>query len=788
MFLYGKRAVLLSFGGFWFSGLLYAGAFAALPQTPQAPSVPHTKPDFAREVLPILRASCFQCHGTQQASGGLRLDSRAAALKGGMSGTALVPGNSAKSLLLRRIQGLDGKPRMPMGFAPLTTAQEQALARWIEDGAVWSETIPRKHWAYVKPVRPVLPPVKNKTWSRTPIDRFVLARLEKEGLSPAPQADRETMIRRVSLDLTGLPPTPQETDAFLKDTSPTAYEKVVDRLLASPHYGERWARVWLDLARYADTNGYEKDSRRSIYPYRDWVIDAFNRDMPFDQFTIEQIAGDLLPNATLSQRTATGFHRNTMFNDEGGVDREEQRWLTNVDRTGTTASVWLGSTLACAQCHDHKYDPFKQKDFYQILACFEHTSEPALELAAPEQIAQRNTLQQQIAALEQRAKVANVPPEEGAKMKQMLAGLRRQMSALNIPTTLVLAELPGTEATTHVRIKGAFLSKGDLVMAGTPDVLNSFPTDKPRNRLGLATWLVSPDNPLTARVTVNRLWEQYFGQGIVTTSEDFGTQGQPPSHPELLDWLATELMAQKWSLKALHRLIVTSATYRQASRLSSTLLEHDPTNRLLARGPRFRMEAEMIRDNALAASGLLSRKIGGPSVFPAQPDGIWVMPYNSDQWKTSDGEDRYRRSLYTFWRRTAPYPAFVTFDATSREFCTVRRIRTNTPLQALTTLNDPAFLDAARALAQRMRTEGGSDSTSRVACGFRLCTARRPKPTETTRLTHLYEQVLAHYRADAKAAQTMAGETAEKQDNAEKAAWTVVANVLLNLDETLTKE
>jgi hypothetical protein len=715
----------------------------------------------ASQAQTLLKGRCFSCHGADSQQARLRLDTRDALLKGGVSGAAIVAGKGKDSLLLKRILG-QGGTRMPLGFAPLNAQETAVIRAWIDSGAAWPGGN-AKHWAYLPP-KPVTPPAAHlkayQHWPRNPIDNFVLARLVKENLTPAPPAPKETLLRRVTLDLTGLPPTVEETQAFLADAGKDAYEKVVDRLLASPRYGERQARPWLDLARYADTNGYEKDSRRTMWPYRDWVINAFNSDMPYDQFTIEQMAGDLLPNPTPSQIIATGFHRNTMYNDEGGVDREEQRWLTIVDRVGTTASVWMGTTLMCAQCHNHKYDPFTQKDYYSFFAFFERAKEEEFKVSVD---------------------------KDGKPTV----------------TTLVMQEKPeAAPPTTFVRIKGAFLSKGEQVSAHTPAILPPMPADAPVNRLGLARWLVAPENPLTARVTVNRCWEQLFGAGLVETTEDFGAQGRRPTHPELLDWLAGAFTAKaevsnssssfsllpsafpcNWSMKKLLRLMVTSATYRQSSRMTPTLLARDPANRLLARGPRFRMEAEMLRDMALSASGLLSAKIGGPSVFPSQPDGIWNNPYSGDQWKESEGEDRYRRGLYTFWRRTSPYPAFTTFDASSREFCTLRRLRTNTPLQALTTLNDPAFFEAARALAQRMQ-EGGADLNKQLTVGYLRCLSRRPQPGELSRLTLLYNQELARFAAHPEQAQKLAGEKATPS----LAALTIVANVLLNLDETLNKE
>ncbi len=770
-------------------------AILAIPQPVKAPAV-----NFARDVLPALRADCFQCHGPQRQSGGLRLDSRTAAIRAGV----IQPGHGAESLLVQRLLGAGGKARMPLGFAPLPAQQIAKIRAWIDQGAPWTASS-TKHWAYVKPVRPLPPVVKEASWCRNAIDRFVVARLEKEHLKPSPPASREVLIRRVYLDLIGLPPSLKEVDALLADSRPDAYERLVDRLLASPHYGERWATPWLDLARYADTNGYEKDNRRSIWPFRDWVIHALNADMPFDQFTIEQIAGDLLPNSTLEQKVATGFQRNTMLNEEGGVDKEEQRWLTQVDRVGTTGTVWLGTTTACTQCHDHKYDPFTQKEFYQLSAFYEHTNEPSINIPSPENVAKVQSLQMEIGRLEQQAAHPAPDQKDLPAVKARLAEAKKELAAAEGPSTLVMEETQDAQIpSAYVRIKGAYLSKGELVQAGTPAVLNPWRSAWPRNRLGLAYWLVDKDNPLTARVQVNRLWEQCFGRGIVETSGDFGTQGTPPTHPELLDWLACEFMSPgvqvfrcsgvqdsglstPWSLKHILRLIVTSATYRQSSRMTPELRERDPDNRLLARGPRFRMPAEMIRDVSLEAAGQLSHKLGGPPVFPVQPEGIWDVPYSGDKWVTSPGEDKYRRGVYTFWRRSAPYPEFVAFDATSREFCTVRRVRTNTPLQALTTLNDAAYFEAAQALARRMEREGGTDPAAQITYGFRLCVTRRPDARELDRLLALYRQELAHYQARAGDAKKAAGPNPAAADAARTAALTVVANVLLNLDETLCK-
>ena len=710
---------------------------------------------FNRDIRPILSNRCFQCHGPDLKKGGLDLQSRAAALKPrGQRGPALVPGKSAASPLIDRVSATDPAERMPPRGDPLTPSQVATLKAWIDQGAPYEE-----HWAYVKPVRPPLPAVKNKAWVRNGIDAFVLARLEQEGLSPTAEADRATLLRRVALDLTGLPPSVQEVDAFLNDSSDEAYKKVVDRLLSSPHYGEHQARPWLDHARYADSNGYEKDQRRTMWAYRDWVIHAFNRDLPFDQFTIEQLAGDLLPRATLQQKIATGFHRNTMTNTEGGVDDEEFRVAAVVDRVNTTLEVWMGTTMACAQCHNHKFDPFTQKEYYQLFAYFNNTRdggcsvEPTLAVPPAAQLLRRGL----------------VPPT----------------------TTLVMKELPKPRPT-HVMLRGNHKNLGASVQPGIPARLRLKAGDgQPPNRLGLARWLVDPDNPLVGRVTMNRLWGRIFGRGIVATGEDFGSQGELPSHPELLDWLATELVEKKWSLKAMHRLIVTSATYRQSSRVTAELAKRDPFNRLLARGPRLRLSAEAVRDNALAVSGLLNRRLGGPSVFPHQPDGVWFNPYSKDRWVTSTGGDQFRRGLYTFWRRTAPYAAFTAFDAPSREVTCERRSRTNTPLQALATLNDRAFVQCAAGLARRMMAESRGGDRERAVYGFRLCVARTPLDREVGLLLELYKENVEKYRKDAPAARQMAtaalSAPPKGMDVAELAAWTVVANVLLNLDETIAK-
>lgn len=810
-----------------------------------------TRVDFAREIKPILAERCYECHGAQKQKASLRWDQKASPFAGGDSGQpAVFPGNSAASMLLQRVSSTDPKQVMPPKGAGLTPAQIALLKAWIDQGANWPDdgsAAQKKHWAYIKPERPPLPRLRQGEWPRNPIDAFILERLEQEGLKPAPEADRQTLLRRASLDLVGLPPTIQELDAFLADQTAGAWDKAVDRLLASPRYGERWARPWLDLARYADTQGYEKDNRRSQWPWRDWVIHALNRNLPFDQFTVEQIAGDLLPNATREQKVATGFHRNTMTNTEGGTDDEEYRHEAVVDRINTTMSVWMGTTFNCAQCHNHKNDPFTIKEYYRLLACLNSTADtdqpderPTFRLPTPEQEARLKELRDGIAAketefnttgaafdaalakweLSAKTNLAKVPTAisnlltlspgkrndkqrkelaahyrsvapELKPLRDELARLRKEEKELDqaIPITAVMEELSKPRET-HLHIRGSFLSKGEKVQPGAPAVLHPLPTNLPP-RLALARWLVDTNNPLTARVIVNRLWESYFGIGIVETSQDFGSQGDLPSHPKLLDWLATEFMARQWDLKAMHKLIVTSATYRQSSRVTPDLQQRDPYNRLLARGPRVRLEAEMVRDQALAISGLLSPKLGGPPVMPPQPDGIWQIVYSGDKWVTSKSDDKYRRGLYTFWRRSSPYPSMITFDAPTREFCVIKRSRSNTPLQALTLLNDPVYVEAAQALAERMLSEGGTTIEQRIRHGFRLTTARNPRPEETKRLLSLYETELTRFKADTAAAEKLLSHRAVAQLPgtvlAEQAAWTIVANVLLNLDEVIAK-
>jgi hypothetical protein len=778
---------------------------ATQPQ-PQAPV------DFDREIRPILSNNCFACHGPdeKQRKAKLRLDIRDGAfneLRAG--GHAVVAGDPVKSELLRRVLSDDPTERMPppKSNKRLTREQVDLLRRWIEQGAKWSE-----HWAFVPPKRPPLPQVQRRGWTRNPIDFFTLARLEKEGLTLSPEADRVRLIRRVTFDLTGLPPTPAEVEAFLADGSPDAYEKVVDRLLNSPAYGERMAMEWLDAARYADTHGYHIDSGRDMTRWREWVIDAFNHNLPFDRFTVEQLAGDLLSGATLEQKVASGFNRNHMINFEGGAIPEEYHTAYVVDRVNTTATVWLGLTMNCAQCHDHKYDPISQKEFYQLYAFFNNLPEKGLDgadgNAAPKIKAPTREQQRQLAELEQAlkrldeqlaARMARVSPVELKGLLEQRTTILKERSVLEkaIPTAMVMEEMPRPRDT-FLLLRGEYDKKGEKVTAGVPAVFPPLPQGQPVNRLALARWLVDPGHPLTARVTVNRYWQMLFGTGLVKTTEDFGSQGERPSHPELLDWLATEFVGNGWDIKNLIRLMVTSATYRQSSVLTPALKAKDPDNRLLGRASRLRLQSEFIRDQALAVSGLLNREVGGSSVFPYQPEGLWQelasrgdgKRWSAQYYVQSHGQDLYRRTMYTFWKRACPPPTLMTFDSPDRETCSVRRQRTNTPLQALVLMNDPTYVEAARKLAERMMREAKAPE-ERIAFAFRLATARQPTKTELAVLRGIYEDELQTYRGNRQAALRLlaVGESARDERLAieELAAWTVVASTILNLDETITR-
>lgn len=1023
------------------------------------------KVDFAREIRPILAEYCWSCHGPDEAArkAKLRLDRRedAVALE------AIVPGDVEASSLVERIDSHDDAERMPPPAAKkdLNPRQKRLLRDWIAQGAEYSQ-----HWAFAHPKRPEIPALRDSSGVTNPIDPFIRRRLEQEGLKPAPEADRLTLLRRLTLDLTGLPPTLEEQNAFLADTSSDAYERVVDRLLASPRYAERMAMTWLDAARYADTNGYNNDEDRTMWPWRDWVINAFQRNQPYDQFITEQLAGDLLPTPTLEQKVASGFHRNQGHNTEGGIIPEEYRVEYVADRVHATATVFLGLTMQCARCHDHKYDPFSQKEYFQFYGFFNSLDEkqggyggtvaiePFLKVPSDEQAErlaqlenQRQALLSQISQREKEAEVAcdrwekNASPEELAKIKEQglrlhfpldepdgelvkdevnptgpgtvrghprrtpgklagaieladttyvdlgdrggtdgqagfsigcwvrpdssetmailskmdeeagyrgydllleggrvachlihhwsdnglkvvskdtlkpkgwrhvlvtydgsrkAAGLRIYLDGKLSPVEVSNDNLTGTIATDksfhlglrqkslpfqgglddlrwfgealdadqaaslaagkapefasdvlaipdmnrtpeqRARLRRYFLDRvdqeysrlkselaesdrrkeefekslpismvmrdlskpretfilkrgqydlpGERVEPNVPSVFPGLPAGAPRNRLGLARWIVDPAHPLTARVAVNRWWEMYFGTGLVKTVEDFGAMGELPSHPELLDYLATEFIRTGWNVKAMQRLIVTSATYRQSSRATPDILERDPENRLMARGPRFRLPAETVRDNALAISGLLRGKVGGPSVKPYQPEGLWeeVSVERKAKYVPDDAEGLYRRSMYTFWKRTCPPPALMNFDATNREVCVVRRGRTNTPLQALILMNDPTYLEAARRLAERV-IEAESSAEERIQLTFRLAASRSPHATEQEILTDIYREALSRFRNDTAAAEKLlaVGKSPRNMtiDPVELAAWTVTCSTILNMDEVISK-
>ncbi len=1152
---------------------LAANSTSTQAEKPTDSSKPVVDVDFNRDIRPLLSKNCFHCHGPDEGTreADLRLDLRTSATaKLESDHHAIVPQNAEQSELYRRITSSDESMLMPPPDVAekLTPAQAALIKAWIEQGAPYAQ-----HWSFVPPQRPKLPAVKQTHWPANDIDYFVLAQLEHAGLKPNPEANRYTLIRRLSFDLRGLPPTLTEVDQFISDTSPDAYEKLVDRFLNDPAFGERWARKWLDLARYADSKGYGSDPlRMDIWRYRDWVISAFNKNMPFDQFTLEQLAGDLLPDATLEQKVATAFHRNTMTNTEGGTDDEEFRTAAITDRVDTTIQVWMGLTMGCAKCHTHKYDPISQKEYYQLYAFFNQTADndqptdaPTISAPTPFMLEETKRIDAEIAALNQtlqtptrelaqaqlqwekslltkpswhvltplavksssptttfqikddgsilaagpianesylietdlddpafkalrlevipdqslksngpgratdgnfvlsnikiesrpvqadetlmqgqflriehqgdqkqilslaevqifqadkniagqgdasqsstthdgpanlaidgntdghffnakstthtdmtvkpwweldlktetpieqikiwnrtdgsmnrlanfkvslldakrnvvwqtivvdypepsttltvssrktiplkrafatfsqngfpvsaaidpaskdqkgwgiasqfgkpnsayfiaentpaattdkqrllitlahnykdpqyalgrfrlsytteskfepRLKISDdilaivdlKPEDRTPEQQQKLSAYYRTIAPLLKPTRdqiaqlqkskpaypqlPIMEELPADkQRKTHIMVRGSFLSPGDVVEPALLSAFNPAPKEVPQNRIAVAKWLTSPDNPLTARVAVNRYWSQLFGAGLVVTEEDLGTQGELPSHPELLDWLATEFIANGWNRKAILKSIVMSNTYRQSSTTTPEHLLKDPRNQLLSRGPRYRLEAEMIRDQALALSGLLNQKIGGPSVYPVQPEGIWRAAFNGQRtWATSEGDERFRRGLYIFWRRTVPYPSMATFDAPSREICTIRRISTNTPLQAMITLNDPVFIEIAQALGQRLFKEGGSTPQSRIAYGLKLCLVRPAQPEQIEPLLKLYESELAYYKAHpeeaAKLVENSSNPLSDQYDKAELAAWTVIANVLLNMDGVLTK-
>ena len=810
---------------------------------------------FENEVRPLLSTKCAACHNDKLLTSGLSVGSRESILMGGNRGQAAFPGSPEDSLLIHATRHTE-ELKMPPG-GKLAPEEITALVRWVQLGLPWPVAARAKgpaddssrHWSFQPIRRPRPPEVSRESWVRNPIDRFILARIENKGLTPSPEAERTTLIRRLYIDLVGLLPAPEEVDAFVNDDRPDAYEQLVDQVLDSPHYGERWARHWLDLARYADSNGYNNDGERKIWMYREWVIQALNRDLPFDQFVIEQIAGDLLPDPTKQQIVATGFHRNTLLNLEGGVDFEQYRVEAVVDRVDTTGMAFLGLTLGCARCHDHKFDPITQQEFYRFFAFFnsidelsgefkdregrKRAFEPVLEFGTTEQHARRGAIRAQLKVMEeelesyrdqllekqseweasldgdalekltpgQRA-ILDVPMEErhqaqheairSAYFEQDL-GLQERNKAIaavrkiepDIPSTLVMRELPKPRPT-HVLLGGEFLNKGIPVEPGTPAALPPLPRQDVYNRVDLARWLVSENNPLTPRVTMNRMWQRYFGRGIVETENDFGTQGTLPTHPGLLDWLSAEFIEQRWSLKAMHRLILTSAAYRQSSAHRTDTTAKDPRNDLLARQNRLRVESEIVRDLALSASGMLTPAIGGPSVFPSQPPDVMIRR----TWTESSGSARYRRGMYTHFWRTSPHPGLMVFDSPDALTMTTKRNRSNTPLQALTLLNDAGFQEFAQGLAQRVLDERPDASNSeRAEHAFRLCLSRPPQEQEKERLERLLALQLDDFRTHPEEAkEALPLELHNGADVPETAAWTMVSGVLLNLDEFITRE
>jgi cytochrome c553 len=783
------------------SGRVLAGIFAIGPfglllaSSPDGPKV-----DFNHDVQPILSAHCSRCHGGDQKQGGFSFQTSKLMLVGGDSGKLVVPGKSGNSLLISRIEGKGGMPRMPMGFGPLSEKDIATIRTWIDQGCTISSPGNHAHWAYVKPICPKIPKTSNPTWIRNPIDAFVLSRLDNEGLKPSPQADKITLIRRLTLDLTGLPPTPQEVDAFMGDRSPNAYEKVVDRLFASPHYGERMALPWLDAARYADSNGFQQDGDTYQYVWRDWVIKAMNANMPFDQFTTFQLAGDLLPTAGKSdqairdQLIATAFNRNHMLNGEGGAIPEEQRNVALFDRVDTTSTTWLGLTMTCARCHDHKYDPLTQKDYYSLLAFFNNVPETGTPtdtigqyyIAKPWVFAGSDADMAKMKTLE-----AAVAAETDKKKKDATQKTLDQFKN-SIPKVMVMSDAQPRKS--HIYSRGNYEAPLDAVSCATPAVFPPMPKAAPNNRLGLAEWMMSPENPLTARVQVNRYWQTFFGKGLVKTPENFGVQSEPPTNPELLDWLAVEFRESGWDVKHIQRLIVTSSTYRQSSKVSPQMEKLDPANRFLARGGRFRLPSMLLRDEALAASGLINLQMYGKPVYPYQPKAIWSGLNITDErdftYPQSKGFDLYRRSVYTFWRRTiAPGDMF---DAASRQVCTVRQSQTSTPLHALTTLNDVTWVEAGRALASLMLRSANTGPDARLSEAFRRVCARRPSAKELQILNRMLTRSLSAFRADPASADAFLNQgefkRGPKQDPIELAAYSNVCLAIFNLDEALTRE
>jgi mono/diheme cytochrome c family protein len=826
--------------------------------------------DFARDVQPILSTRCYSCHGAKNQMSGLRLDRRDDALRGGYSGPVIVPGKAAESKLILRVNGTGGNAVMPAAGPRLTPEQIKALHSWIDEGARWPEapasaaasalSAKPAHWAFQPVGSPNPPAVKNRSWVRNPIDNFVLAKLESEGIRPSPEASKNTLVRRLFLDLTGIPPTPEEVAGFVSDKRPDAWERLVDQLLQSEHYGEKWAMHWLDLARYADSDGYEKDLFRPYaWRYRHWLINALNRDVPFDRFTIEQIAGDLLPNATTDQKIATGFYRNTLKNREGGVNPEQFRFEETLDRANAIGTVWLGLTVGCAQCHDHKYDPISQRNYYQLFAFANNLQEINIDAPLAGEVAPYLDAlpgyQSKRAAL---LKTFNVPTQQPDWEKQIILAadhpgqspvwdraldifqksvddgekilrkpltertwrecdaitdhfvrsygqiigaekyketgfgdLAKQLKLLkasfpDISRAQTVSERPEARQT-HIHIRGNWQNTGITVEPGVPSFLPPLGEGPEPARLKLARWLVSKDNPLTARVAVNRMWQDYFGAGLVRSADNFGTQGLRPSHPELLDWLAREFIARGWSVKQMHRLIVTSSTYRQSSNVRQELLSRDPDNSLLSRQSRLRLPGELIRDSSLAVSGLLDPQVGGKSIRPPLPAGVTMLGYaDGIQWEESTGKDRYRRGLYIAFQRSVPYPQLVNFDIPKRDTAVCTRERSNTPLQALNVLNDPVFHEASQALARRILTSA-TGLKARIDYGFRLCLARQPSPGELAIFSNYYGEQVSILRSEPESVAKLMPAAPPGIDAVEAATWVVMGSVFLNLDEFMTR-
>ena len=856
-----KSRILIVFG-------LLGSGFGAESRSAAVPDL------LAQEVRTLLENHCIQCHGPSQQLNGLRLDSREGALAGGYSGPSLVLGDAGGSTLIRRLTSEDPGTRMPLAAPPLRPDQIEVLTRWIDQGAPWPREMPvradsdsvspteAQHWSFRPIDRPESLPETSGPWDRSPVDSLIRNRLEQEGLTPSPMAAKETLIRRVSLDLTGLLPSVEEVEAFLQDDRPDAYERLVDRLLASPRYGEKWARHWLDLARYADSDGYEKDLLRPhAWRWRQWVIQALNRDLPFDRFTLEQIAGDLLPGASLEQRVATGFLRSGLKNREAGVPRGQVRFEETLDQTNTMGSVWLGLTLGCAQCHDHKYDPLSQKEYYQFLAFFNQTQGREMdaplggetesfleefpryrqqrkelldngEISVPRLQARWETMLLEAmkypgkhldwddilrgAILNELDRAPELlgsgpagrtwrendrvthyffkyPGPENAKeeaLSEKLKDLKGKLAELetsfpDVTRAYVVQAMPGA---THIALRGDYRVPGVEVRPGTPGWLPTLRNGEEPPRLELARWLVDKNNPLTARVAANRLWQELFGRGLVSTPEDFGTQGSKPSHPALLDWLASEFMRRDWSQKKILRRLVTSATYRQPSRVEQRLEQTDPENVLLARQSRLRLPAELIRDAALRAAGVLDSRIGGKSIRPAQPDWIATITYGRSGWKPSSGADRFRRGLYVLFRRSAPYPQMVNFDAPDASATVCRRERSNTPLQALNLLNDPVFMEAARFLAQRTLREAPPRWEERLDHIYQLCLSREPTPDERRLFRRFLVQQRAILQEEPESVKQLANGADSDLEPLLAATWTAAARAVLNLDEFITRE